>query len=76
MITRREDLARWVSRVKTLTRDIGERSSLSRADRVANALTQGRRRDERQQRHLEEVDHYLSSVEESLAQDAQREEEP
>jgi hypothetical protein len=74
MITRREDLVRWVSRVRTLTRDIGERSSLTRADRVASAIDQGKRRDERQQRHIQEIDHYLAAVEQSLERDAQEEE--
>lgn len=73
MITRRDDLTRWVKRVRTLTQDLGGRTSLSRSDRVASALSQGQRRDERASRNMQELDHYLASVEASLERDAQAE---
>jgi len=73
MITRREDLTQWVKRVRTLTRDLGGRSTLTRSDRVASALAQGQRREERVARNMQELDHYLASVEASLEVDAAKE---
>ena len=73
MITRREDLTQWVKRVRALTRDLGGRSTLTRSDRVASALAQGQRREERVARNMQELDHYLASVEASLEVDAAKE---